>query len=53
MAEIQRLLDDGVDLRTVAERLGLKRDTIYRAMKAGRLRPPAQKGGHRISRKTT
>jgi transposase len=51
VTQIQELLDQGVDVRVVAEQLGLKRDTVYRAVKAGRLHRPAKKGGPPISRK--
>lgn len=51
MTQIQELFDQGVDVRVVAEQLGLKRDTVYRAVKAGRLHRPAKKGGPPISRK--
>lgn len=44
LEEIQRLIDQGLSDRQIAERLGLKRDTIYRTVKAGRLHRP-EKGG--------
>lgn len=45
LAEIQSLLNEGLSCRQIAVRLDLKRDTIYRAIKDGRLHQPAQKGG--------
>lgn len=45
LVEIQGFLDQGFTDRQVAEHLGLKRDTIYRAVKSGRLHRPTQKGG--------
>jgi hypothetical protein len=44
LREIQSLLDQGLSDRQIGERLGLKRDTIYRTVKAGRLHRP-EKGG--------
>ncbi len=44
LVEIQTLIDEGLSDRQIAERLGLKRDTIYRTVKAGRLHRP-EKGG--------
>jgi len=44
LVEIQRLIDQGLSDRQIAERLGLKRDTIYRTVKDGRLHRP-EKGG--------
>lgn len=42
--EIQSLIDLGLSDRQIAERLGLKRDTIYRTVKAGRLHRPEKRG---------
>jgi DNA-binding NarL/FixJ family response regulator len=44
LQEIQSLIDQGLSDRQIAERLGLKRDTIYRTVKAGRLHRPEKKG---------
>lgn len=44
LLEIQALIDQGLSDRQIAERLGLKRDTIYRTVKAGRLHRPEKKG---------
>jgi transposase len=37
VATAQRLLDEGLELATVAERLGVKKDTMQKAIAAGRL----------------
>lgn len=42
--EIQGLLDQGLNIRQISERLGLKPDTIYRTVKAGRLHRPEKRG---------
>jgi transposase len=44
LQEIQKLMDQGLSDRQIAERLGLKRDTIYRTVKAGRLQRPEKRG---------
>lgn len=44
MDEIQQLIDVGLSDLQIAERLGLKRDTIYRAVKVGRLHRTDKKG---------
>ncbi len=44
LREVQSLLDQGLSDLQIGERLGLKRDTIYRTVKAGRLHRP-EKGG--------
>ena len=44
LREIQALIDQGLSDRQIGERLGLKRDTIYRTVKTGRLHRP-EKGG--------
>lgn len=51
LKEIQVLLDEGMELRDIALKLDLKQDTIYRAVKAGRLHRPVKKGGPQFSRK--
>jgi excisionase family DNA binding protein len=48
LREVQGLIDQGLSDRQIAEHLGLKRDTIYRTVRAGRLRRP-EKGGSRRS----
>lgn len=41
VAELQRLLDQGLAVAPAAAQLGLKVDTVRKAIRAGRLRPPA------------
>jgi DNA-directed RNA polymerase specialized sigma24 family protein len=43
VAEIESLLVEGVSLGEVAQRLGLKLNTLQKAVSAGRLRPIAKK----------
>ena len=43
MAEAQRLLDEGLETPEVADRLGLKRDTLSKAVRAERLHKPVKK----------
>jgi hypothetical protein len=43
LAEVQGLLDDGLEVTDVAQRLELKRDTLAKAISAGRLHKPAKK----------
>ena len=43
VAEIESLLVDGLSLAEVAERLGLKLNTLQKAVSAGRIRPAAKK----------
>jgi len=43
LEETQRLLDDGLEVTDVAQRLALKRDTLAKAISAGRLHKPAKK----------
>jgi hypothetical protein len=43
LAQAQALLDDGLETATVAERLGVKPDTLSKAVRAGRLHRPAKK----------
>jgi transposase-like protein len=43
LAQAQQLLDDGVATAQVAERLGVKPDTLSKAVRAGRLHPPVKK----------
>ena len=43
VAEIEELLDAGMSEAEIAERLGLKRDTLHKAVRAGRIRAPAKK----------
>lgn len=44
LREVQGLIDQGLSDRQIAEHLGLKRDTIYRTVQAGRLRRPEKRG---------
>jgi predicted site-specific integrase-resolvase len=37
------LLDEGLETSAVAEQLGMKRDTLAKAIRAGRLRKPEKK----------
>ena len=41
--EAQQLLDEGLETATVADRLGVKRDTFSKAVRAGRLHKPIKK----------
>ena len=43
VAEIEEFLDAGMSEAEIAERLGLKRDTLHKAVRAGRIRAPAKK----------
>jgi len=43
MAEAQQLLDEGLESAEVADRLGIKRDTLSKAVRAGRLHRPVKK----------
>jgi Helix-turn-helix domain len=43
MAEIESLLVEGVSLGEVAQKLGLKLNTLQKAVSAGRIRPAAKK----------
>lgn len=43
LEQAQQLLDEGVETPDVADRLGIKRDTLSKAVRAGRLRPCAKK----------
>ena len=44
LAQVQQLLDQGQELRAVAEQLKLKYDTVQKAVRAGRVHvPPASK----------
>lgn len=45
LTNAQRLLDDGLSRAEVAEELGVKRDTLRKAIDAGRLRGPALRAG--------
>lgn len=46
MAQAQSLLDAGLSIAEVAEQLHLKRDTLSKAARCGRLHAPGQKKGH-------
>jgi hypothetical protein len=43
LAEAQQFLDEGLEPTEVAERLGLKPDTLSKAVRAGRLHRPVKK----------
>ena len=43
LAEAQQLLDDGLEPSAVADRLGVKPDTLSKAVRAGRLHKPVKK----------
>ena len=43
LSEAQRLLDEGLETAQVADRLGIKRDTLSKAVRAGRLHQPVKK----------
>ena len=43
LAQAQQLLDEGLDTAQVAERLGVKPDTLSKAVRAGRLHKPVKK----------
>ena len=43
LAQAQRLLDEGLEAAQVADRLGIKRDTLSKAVRAGRLHQRVKK----------
>ena len=43
LVRAQQLLDEGLETAEVADRLGIKRDTFDKAVKAGRLHKPIKK----------
>ncbi len=43
MAEVQQKLDEGLHPSTVSDQLGLKRDTVRKAIRSGRLHRPSKK----------
>ena len=43
LTQAQQLLDDGLETAQVAERLGVKPDTLSKAVRAGRLHQPVKK----------
>ena len=43
LSEAQELLDEGLESSEVAEQLGVKRDTLAKAIRTGRLHKPAKK----------
>jgi transposase len=43
LAQAQQLFDEGLETTAVAQRLGLKRDTLAKAVAAGRLHQPSKK----------
>ncbi len=40
LEKAQKLLDEGMETPEVADRLGIKRDTLSKAVRAGRLHKP-------------
>jgi len=48
LEKAQQLFNDGIDLSEVAEKLGLKKDTLRKAVKAGRLHAVLKKRGTSI-----
>ncbi len=48
LEQAQQLLDEGLETPEVADRLGIKRDTLSKAVRAGRLHKPAKKKSVRI-----
>src|SRR3972149_5101151 len=51
LEKAQQLFDDGLDLSEVAEKLGLKKDTLRKAVKAGRLHAVLKKKMKEIKKK--
>ena len=43
LGQAQQLFDEGLETPEVADRLGIKRDTLSKAVRAGRLHKPAKK----------
>ena len=43
LAEARRLFDEGLETPEVADRLGVKRDTLSKAVRAGRVHKPVKK----------
>ena len=43
LVEAQQLLDEGLEPSDVADRLGIKRNTFSKAVRAGRLHKPLKK----------
>jgi len=43
LKEAQERLDEGLEISEVAEQLTVKRDTLAKAIRAGRLHKPAKK----------
>ncbi len=43
LADAQQLLDEGLETTEVADRLGIKRDTLSKAVRAARLHKPVKK----------
>jgi hypothetical protein len=43
LGQAQQLLDEGLETPQVADRLGIKRDTLRKAVRAGRLHKPVKK----------
>ena len=50
MEQAQQLLDDGLEVAEIADQLGIKRDTLSKAVRAGRLHQPSKKN-HRTTDK--
>jgi len=43
LKEAQERLDEGLEISEVAEKLAIKRDTLAKAIRAGRLHKPTKK----------
>ena len=43
LEQAQQLLDEGIEVPEVADQLGIKRDTLTKAVRAGRLHKPSKK----------
>lgn len=43
LIQVQQLLDEGLDVKEIAEQLQLKRDTLAKAIKSGKLHKPIKK----------
>ena len=53
LIEAQQLFDDGLDLSEVAVRIAVKRDTLSKAVRAGRLHCPGKKNTECAKQKRT
>ena len=43
LTQVQAQLDEGLDIKAIAQHLNLKRDTLAKAVKAGKLHKPSKK----------